>query len=237
MKKITSLMLVLGGLVACESVESTDVLTSGVYADITATDVGEGSVVTDATLRVGGGNSNVWMNLEGDDALSSTHGEEVQSMVEVSLGDIYSYTAQHDAPDLAGEFVVAFERTLDEGAPNTVLTVPDPFDLTGPEADVTFNAAQEDIEVTWEPSGSDDDMILLVTGDCFFNEEVALDGDTGSAVLEAGTLEWADETEPETCQATLTIRRSRAGDLDPGYGEGGVAVGRQDRSVSVLVEP
>ncbi|MCP4809072.1 MAG: hypothetical protein GY913_13355 [Proteobacteria bacterium] len=235
--RITSLFLVLGGLVACESVESTDVLTSGVYADITATDLGEGSVVTDAVLRVGGGNSNTFMNLEGDDALTSTHGEDVQNMIEVSLGDLYSYTAEHADPVLADDFVVGFERTLDEGAPATTLTVPDPFELTAPEADTTFASAQEDITITWEDSGSDDDMILIVTGDCFFNEEVALDGDTGTAVLEAGTLEWADDTEPETCQATLTIRRSRAGDLDPAYGEGGVAVGRQDRSVNVLVEP
>lgn len=235
--RITSLSLALGVLVACESVESTDVLTSGVYADISATDLGEGAVRTDAVLRVGGGNSNTFLNLVEDDNLTSAHGEDTQSMIEQNLGDYYSYSAQHTDPDLAAEFVVSFERTLDEGAPATTLTVPDPFDLTGPEADVTFTASQEDIEVTWDGSGSDDDMILLVSGDCFFNQELALDGDTGAAVIEAGTLEWADETEPETCTALITLRRSRAGELDPGYGEGGIAVGRQDRSVSVLVAP
>ena len=235
-KKLIALALI-GGLVACESVESTDVLTSGVYADISATADGSGSTETSAILRVGGGNSNTFLQLVEDDTLTASQGDDSQAMTEVNLGDWYSYVATFEVDEEDAEFAVAFERTVDEGAPNTTMSLPAPFDLTAPEADVTVAAAEEDITISWEPADAGDDMSWDIDGDCIQAEGDSVDGDPGIAVIEAGTLEWWDDEEPATCEATITVTRSRAGSLDEGYGEGGTAYGRHQRQVKILVAP
>jgi len=235
-KKMLALATV-AALVGCESVDSTDVLTSGVYADIAATADGSGSTQATASLRVGGGNSNVWMRLEGDDTLTAAQGEDSQPMTEVNFAETYSYVAEFDVDAEDTEFSVAFDRTVDEGAPSTMMSLPAPFDLTAPEADITVTASEEDIPISWEPADSADEMAWSIDGDCIASEGGALDGDTGAHVIEAGTLEWWDEEEPATCEAVITITRSRAGSLDEGYGEGGTAYGRHQREVRILVAP
>ena len=61
--KTLGLPLLLLGLVACESVDSTAVTTAGVYADITAMADGSGSTRTTAILKVGGATSNTYLDL------------------------------------------------------------------------------------------------------------------------------------------------------------------------------
>ena len=237
MRKTGILFLTLATLVACESVESTDVMTSGVYADIEAVAEGDGSTRASAILRVGGADSNTFLELVADDSLTASTGEETQELIEQSIGDYFSYVADFDVDAEDTEFVVAFERTVDEGAPNTTLSLPALFDLTGPEEGVTLSRSEEDITITWESSGTEDEMLWSASGGCFFDASGGIEGDPGTFTIEAGTLESVDEDEPETCEATLVITRSRVGDLDPGYGEGGSVFGKQMRSVDILVSP
>jgi hypothetical protein len=42
---------------------------------------------------------------------------------------------------------------------------------------------------------------------------------------------------PDACEVTLTIIRSRAGQLDRGYGKGGTIQGQQTRSVKLSSTP
>lgn len=236
MKKMLSLA-VIASLVACESVDSTDVLTSGVYADIAATADGSGTTTASAVLRVGGGNSNTFLHIDGDDEVVASQGEDSTAMSEIEFGNYYSYVADFEIDAEDTEFLVGFNRTVDEGAPATSMTLPPLFELSGPEADITVAASDEDITISWDPADSADDMSWSIDGDCIASEGGTVDGDPGIAVIEAGTLEWWDEDEPATCEATITVTRSRAGSLDEGYGEGGTAYGRQQRSVSLLVAP
>ena len=53
----------------------------------------------------------------------------------------------------------------------------------------------------------------------------------------AGSLEAYEDQEDETCDAVISVWRTQVGDLDPSYGEGGVANGVQVRTVSVLSGP
>jgi hypothetical protein len=237
MTKSAILLLTLSALVACEAVDSVDVMTDGVYADITAEAEGDGTTRTSAILRVGGATSNTFMELVETDTLTASTGDETQTMIDTSIGDFHAYVADFDVEAEDTEFVVAFEREVDESAPNTTMSLPALFDVTGPEEAVTFSRSEEDITLTWEPSGSEDEMYWSVTGDCFYDAEGEIDGDPGTVVVEAGALESVDEDEPTTCEATLTLTRSRLGDLDPNYGEGGAVFGRQIRSVDVLVSP
>jgi hypothetical protein len=65
----------LAPLVACEAVDSEDVLTSGMYADLAVTNTGSNTRAA-AILRVGGASSNTFVELTGDDSLTLRIGEE-----------------------------------------------------------------------------------------------------------------------------------------------------------------
>ncbi|MCB9758223.1 MAG: hypothetical protein H6741_13895 [Alphaproteobacteria bacterium] len=228
--------LILPTLVACESVESESVLTSGVYADLHAVSNGDATRAT-ATLRTGGATSNTFLQLTGDDNLSvSVDGGEAEKMNEQNLGDIYSYTADFDAVNAGAEYVFAFNRLVDEGAPSSVAVLPEPFSVTEPAEDAVISRGAEAITVSWD-GGTDDAMLVKVSADCIYDHEVVVEGDPGTIVIEAGTLESPDGSADQACDATVTVSRRRTGSLDAGYGEGGLIYGAQDRGVKIRIDP
>lgn len=225
------------GLMACENVDSEDVMTDGIYADINATAVGDGKTTVRAALRVGGGASNTYLELTGDDNLVASMGETSVDMGERMLAGARWYVAEFSEDALDTEFKVAFERTVDEAAPESVMTMVSPFDITAPTASASFSRASDDIELTWETSGTEDKMLLNIDGDCvqLYHEDLA--GDTGSFTVVAGTLEPADGHEEDECAVTAELIRHRDGTLDPAYGEGGVIWSRQVRTIRLNSTP
>lgn len=223
-------------LVACESVDSSDVLTSGMYADLTAQTEGEGTRAT-ATLRVGGATSNTFVRLGADDQLTVNLGETTLEMEEVSLGELYSYIADFDSAEPGSTFTFAFNRVVDEGAPTSTATLPEPFTLTGPQPDAVFSRTTQDISVTWENFNMGDPMEVRVTGDCILDTTLAVAQDSGSFLIGADTLESFDGTVDQACDATISVYRRRPGTLDVGYGEGGVVYGSQLRTVKIRLDP
>jgi hypothetical protein len=219
----------------CEAVDSQDVLTSGVYADLDVTASGTGLSVVQAVLRVGGKYSNAYLSLSGDDTLTATVDGETRTLYEVSLGEYREYATdfQTDAADTA--FQISFDRTVDPGAPDSQLSLPAPFELTGPADGSTFSRNSDDLLVEWSESGSSDSMRWEATGDCIDYASGNIDGDEGVQSLEAGTLEssWSDDEADEagSCTVTLTLWRSRSGTVDNGFGEGGEARAHQVRTI------
>lgn len=228
--------MVLPALVACESVDSTDVLTSGMYADLTAQTEGEGTRAT-ATLRVGGGTSNTFVRLGADDQLTVNLGETTLEMEEVSLGELYSYIADFDSSDAGSTFTFAFNRVVDEGAPSSTATLPEPFTLVGPQPAEVFSRTTQDISVNWENSNMGDPMEVRVSGDCIMDASLAVAQDSGSFLIGAGTLESFEGTVDQACDATISVYRRRPGTLDAGYGEGGLVYGSQLRTVKIRLDP
>ena len=234
--KILGLPLLVMSLAACESVDSTAVTTAGLYADITATADGSGSTRTTAILKVGGPTSNTYVDLIEPDSLEVTQAEDTQTMSKVSVGDYREYVADFDVDEEDTEFAVALLREVDEGAPNSVVRLPATFELTEPAADTSFSRDSDDLVISW--SGTDDaTMRADITGDCFSVDSVDIDVDDGTVSFLAGSLEPYEDKVDETCDAVVTVWRTRAGELDPNYGEGGVARGVQVRSVTVLSGP
>ncbi|MEO8181828.1 MAG: hypothetical protein ABI895_23590, partial [Deltaproteobacteria bacterium] len=85
-------LFVLPALCACtESVESTDVRTSGVYPEFQVVADGSGSSSASARLEVGGNDSNTFLDLRGSDLLEVSAGGQTQRMT--SGGD-HSYSAR-----------------------------------------------------------------------------------------------------------------------------------------------
>jgi hypothetical protein len=234
--KLLALPGLLLALVGCETVDSTAVTTAGVYANISAMADGTGTTRTTAVLKVGGATSNTYLDLIDADTLEATSGEETQTLSKVSIGDYREYIADWDGDAVDTEFEVSFLRDVDEGAPSTVVSLPEKFDIVTPSAEVTFSRSEDDILVDWDVT-ADEPMRVDISGDCFYVDAVDVDVDDGTAGFAAGSLEAYEEQEDETCQATISVWRTRLGDLDPSYGEGGVADGVQVRSITVLSAP
>jgi hypothetical protein len=129
------------------------------------TDDGDGTSHASATLRVGGATSNTLVELAGEDNLAAMRdGEEPIDLFEQSVFDVRSYRVDYadDTPDL--DVHVAFTRGLDDGAPDSAVSLPAPFEL-------------DPLEGAY--SGEDHDLVL--TWDHVAEEEVALHGGGGLA--------------------------------------------------------
>lgn len=225
------------GLLACENVESEDIDTSGVYADITGTADGNGATLIKTSLRVGGGASNTFMELSGDDHLVASMGEETKAMSEKMLLGSRWYEASFDADAEDTEFKVDFQRVKFDPAPESTFTMPAPFTVTTPVATDSFSRASDEIVVTWDAPGSSDVMVVNIDGECVKLYHKELTGDTGTYSVAAQTLNPENNQADDTCSITIEVVRRRSGSLDPAYGEGGEIWGRVVRSVQVTSTP
>lgn len=210
----------------CASVVSTDIATDAMYADLVASSDGS-STHTTATLRVGDATSNTFVNLEGDDSLIVRSGEQSQTMTEAYLGDIYFYSADFDLFEGDTEFVFSLERSIDAGAPDNRVSLPQPIELTLPKSGETLSRETDDITVSWTPSGEPDLVRATVSGDCIWDEVVDADGDPGTLVIPAGSISPLDDNDPQSCDAVILLERRRAGTLDSALSQGGKIMGVQ----------
>ncbi len=235
MKKLIFGVLCLSPLIACESVSSSDVLTSGMYANLDVSADGSGVSRATAILRVGGASSNVYVDLVDGDVLTVEQGDEIVELEKSSVGEYREYITSFDVDAADTEFDFAFVRNVDDGAASSVITLPAKFEITGPEVDTTVSRA-EDLTFTWD-GGGDDLMLYSMDGDCVLSTGETLQGDEGSYTIPAGTLESVDENAPLTCSAELVLSRVRISEVDQGYGEGGNAEGIQVRRLLLVSAP
>lgn len=228
--------LALAPLIACEAVDSEDVLTSGMYADLAVTNSGSNTRAA-AILRVGGSTSNTFVELTGDDSLTLGIGEESTELQSQNFGDLWSYNADLELGDAGTEYTFALERTVDEGAPSSTCTMPAPFELSAPEMDASVSRSEDSLLISWDGSGEAEPMELIVESECTELLVLPVDQDTGSYTLPAGEITPYGGMEDDSCKASLVLRRVRAGALDDGYGEGGRIHAAQERSVDLQLSP
>lgn len=223
-------------LQGCSNVESEDVATSGVNAQIRATADGSGSTQVRATLRVGGGTSNTFLDLSGDDVLEASYDQSAQAMSREELLGAISYVTSFPVEAEGSEFVVALLRSVDDGAPDSRATLPAPFAISAPAAE-SVHSRGADVSLVWSPSGAADPMTWIANGPCVQARSGVVAGDPGTLTLPAGTFVAHENQTGETCTVEVTLTRSRTGILDPGYGEGGEVRGEQVRRLQILSAP
>jgi len=230
--KLWKLSILTGFAFGCsESVESTDIRTTGIYPEIVVTATGNGTSVVEVQLKTGGPNSNTYLELRGEDTLETTVGEETKTLDGTS-SDTYRASFDVDAEDT--EFVIAFLRgDEDENAPASRVTMPAPFELAVEVTEASRTA--DDIEFTWDPPASGN-VTWEADGDCIFGEEDDTPDD-GAATIAAGTLEALSSKQDETCTVDLQLTRSRRGTIDPAFTEGGRIVARHVRRDSFSSTP
>jgi hypothetical protein len=215
-------------MVGCESVESTDIKTSGIWADLSVSHAGnQGTFSTaTATLRVGGPGSNTYVELVSGDDITVSVADLSVPMGEVALGDLIWYSATVEHTTGGDEWTMALTRAADEPAPSSTMALPADFDVDAIPGDLDASGS---VVVTWAPSGTSDGMAVTVDGDCVLSERFDVSGDPGSFEVPGDQIQPTDEADAIDCDLTYTVERSRVGQVDPAY-EGGTAVGMQSRS-------
>lgn len=202
-----------------ETVDSTDVRTSGIYAQYQAISNGDQTHLT-ARLLVGGNESNTDMRLTESDRLRGTVDTESKNLTDENNNQMYEAFFAETAGDT--DVKIAFTRgDDDDDAPNSTAVLPEGFTLAG----VTDNESisrTDDIVITWDPPGaaSDPDMEWSLEGDCVATEFDLSQDDTGTVTIPAGRLEPKFEDDADqTCDVTFTLDRSRSGTVDSNFND------------------
>jgi len=230
---VTCLAALAGG---CAKTDSSDLLTTGIYAAISAQANGDGATHVYATLYVGTPDRLNFVDLTGDDQLIAQHGAQEMVMSETTLLNIVSHHAQFNGPDNEGDqFQVAFERSVDNGAPNSIATLPGKFAFTTPPT--TASRAQP-VTLSWSPIDSATPMRWDAQGDCINNVGTNIIVDSGSLTIPANAfVKRTGQMIADNCVVTVSITRAQLGQLDPGYGKGGLVEGQQIRKVMLMSTP
>ncbi len=214
-----------------ESVESTDIRTTGIYPEITVEAEGNGSSTVTVKLKVGGSNSNTFLELTGGDTLEATVEGETKTLRETS-DEVYSASFPVDAEGT--EFLVAFLRTEeDESAPASIVELPAPFELE--VAPREASRATDDVELSWDPPGSGD-LDWDMSGECIRRQFDELPDD-GTHTITAGSIETSELDEDDSCTVTVQLERSQRGSIDEAFTEGGRIVAIQRRRGSFTSTP
>ena len=229
----TLIFLLLAG---CTTTQSDDILTSGIYASIEAQAKGDGTTDVSATLFVGNPIGLNFVELTGDDSLVAISSGESKTMTERHVLNTVDHHAEFATDAEGARFEVVFDRSIDQGAPSSIAILPAKFSIT--TAPQTASRAQS-LMLGWSPAGLADPMSWSVHGDCIEDENVPLTLDEGTVVIPANTIKkrMGDAIAADSCAVTFTIKRSKAGMLDPHYGKGGVIAGSQLRTVSITMTP
>jgi hypothetical protein len=227
----------LGGAGCKETVSSENIRTPGISMATVVT-AGSGSSKVEVTLTVGGDESNTYVVLEeGDQIFALADGDE-KEMEEVSEG-IYEATFDVNEEDTA--FAIHLERENDEDANGSGGRLPAPFMITSDLGDEPYSRTEDDIVITWEPDGSDDDMRIEASDDdrCITTtERFDPAGDSGSYTIAAD----ADDpplgnNDEDTCEITIDVIREREGTRDANLDPESTFILRQLRSTTAVSAP
>ena len=218
--------------VACSEIESEDVQTSGMYARFEANAWGDGVTHASAVLKAGGSGSTTYVSLTGDDRLTVTAGGNELQLDEGSLGAFHSYDAELPTDAAGTEITWSFQRGDGTNAPNSGCTLPDVSVVLQPLAGATFDPAADDLMVQWSTQSDGAAVSVSVSGSCIEGWDETMGSDYGSVVIAAGALVESDETET-SCEVTVEVTRTKAGQVDAAFEEGGEASCAQTRSVTV----
>jgi hypothetical protein len=150
------------------------------------------------------------------------------------------YSASLTQLDPGTAITVALTRGDGGNAPNSLVTMPEPIDVTAPVSGALATAGAN-LAVTWTPSGTPDEIrILLRTVLCSrpgagTTQTATVVGDPGSATVLIDPDLLPPLNPGEQCDVDVQVQRVRYGTVDPAYAAGGTIQARQLATVTIVV--
>jgi hypothetical protein len=224
---------------ACTSVQSSDIKTAAMSAIMRVSADGTGQTQATAELHVDN-NITDFVSLSSGDTLVASVSMQSETMSQANFAGGVSYAANFAGLDGDGTmYTIALNRSNDVSAPSSACILPKPFNITAPTASGTFSRSNDDIVVTYDTMGTEDQMTWSAGGDCI---QGMVDGtvaaDSGSYTIAKGLLVPTGSSVPTmTCEAHITLTRSRPRQLDSHFGSGGSITAQQVRTVTFNSTP
>jgi hypothetical protein len=216
-----------------ETTSSRNIRTAGIAALIDVYADTDTTATVHVELKVGGSSANVFVGLDDGDQLIATADDETKTLT--TTDDVGVYEASFSGVAADTPFSVVLQRPKDITAENNSGTLPPPFTLDKPKDDQSRK--DDELEVTWAPSGTDDGMDFDFDGTCIFPHTESPLSDSGSLTLAKGTLESTGGDMPKACKITLDAQRSRPGSADPEFDKESYFRLHQRRSTSFVSAP
>jgi hypothetical protein len=230
---VATFALTLAGC-GCETVDSSSVKTSGLYADLEAEAAGDGRTKLKASLKLGQGSLTFLELAEGDTLIASSGGTD-RTMSRTSLFGATWYVADFTADAADTAFSIALQRTSDTSAPSSTVTLPAPFSFVAPAASTQVPRSGSGLRVTWQLASSGDGMRISASGSCIESVSEVTIADSGAHDFAA--FRARQDENNTTCPVTITLERRREGTVDPAYGKGGAFVAKVSRKLTVSSMP
>lgn len=221
--------LCLTALTGCHSVDSAQVDTDDINAQITVTARGTGDAEIVAQLSP---ERSVFGFLElapGENL--RVHARGFESRLEPRWFDYQTYLPLDYGET---EFQVRLERVWGAHAPDSWVRMPHRFDLY--RLGGLYSLSYDAIPIEWDVI-SDDEMRLTVSGACVedYERHISIGRDAGVVIVPPYTLMPKAHWDGGPCELEITVERYRFGSLDRAFGSGNIKA-RQLRQMSVLVE-
>jgi hypothetical protein len=229
-------------LAACfEQVDSSDVTTDGLHADVRLSSLDGVTTDVAVTLAVGGASGTRVALANGDRLTAAAMGRVVDLTRREDLfgNPTYLGTLPHAGESVA--FVVDYLRgdrsTEAQSCGNTSAVgsyalMAKPFDLSPMVSSARLG---QPVTVAWS-NRSNEPMEIRVDGSCVWGggDRIA---DGGAYAIPGAWLAPADAKNPSACSVRVVARRCSAGRVSPAFGEGGRVEACQERSLAFRVAP
>jgi len=249
-KNITVLLIgiIASTLVACADVDSKDIRTSGIYAEISVRAQDDTAHVF-ARLRTGRALDNDTVLLSPGDQLSASVSGRSIPLYET---ETEAYSGVLENVSGGSEIFVKFTRIDDVDAPNTRAILPEEFDISAPSPAETYNAG-ESITVVWSPGDPSNTVSVSYSLDCTVYDANGIPSGAaygrGYSVADSGTHTASinqilnvvgtqdNLVRGVSCPLEVAVKRINDGTLDNAFTKGGTISAIRERSVLVNVIP
>ncbi len=226
-----------------ESTDSENVTTPGIFARMNVDALSTGSSKVTVELNVGG-SSGTNISLTTNERLEATNAGVTKVMIrDTDLFDI-DYEVGFDGYDTTAPFQVTLFRATGEVIDGSSIFLPPVFDISTPESGQSFSAAGA-LPIMWAPADAGRAIDLTVTTRCVTNDGSTRIASNSFSVTDDGFENFSlsqlpavtDGTIDRTrnCELSVSLERTRSGNIDPAFGAGGSMRSRQARSVEDIV--
>ena len=200
---------------ACHRIDSENIPTDAVKADIQITAHELGATSVKATLKLEN-EALTYLQLSPGERLTAS----VDGIDTVMFPSSFSYYASLPNRDRESLFRIGFERTRFGSAPDSFVMLPRPFNLyVFGETD----GRSDQIAVEWDVLSSDP-MRIRIDGPCMhpYEYDIAPFEDDGLHIVPLDHLPVFSRWSGGRCHLEISVERSRSGELDPALSGGSI---------------